>query len=267
MAATTVNGPEPSRRARYGARVRALDWDGYPNCRDLGGLPTPSGPTRTGRIARGPRRELLTTTGWAQARRWGLRTVVDLRCADEVGRQDGDPTPEPTPLQSIELILAPTEDHANLEFRKTCFPILDSPEYWPHNLRILPDLVLRTLEAIAAATPGVLVHCSAGRDRTGMITALLLANAGVAPELIADDYAESVRAMAGTRSNSPTPDRQTRWGPTEVATWLAETRPLVVAFARRIDEHLEEIGLRHAQRDRLRSLLLSPGRGDRGVWN
>lgn len=237
--------------------MRALGWDGYPNCRDLGGLPTPSGPTQSGRIARGPRRELLTATGWAQARLWGLRTVIDLRCAGEVGRQDGDPTPEQTPLHEIEMILAPTEDHANPEFRKTCFPILDSPEYWPHNLRILPDLVRRTLETIASAKPGILVHCSAGRDRTGMITALLLANAGVAPELIADDYEESVRAMAGAQSNSPTLDRQSSWGPTEVATWLAETRPLVVAFAWGINEHLERVGLHHPDRDNLRSLLLT----------
>lgn len=60
------------------------------------------------------------------------------------------------------------------EFRAVCLPILDSPEYWQHNVRILPDLVRKTLEAIAASVPGVFVHCAAGRDRTGMISALLL---------------------------------------------------------------------------------------------
>jgi protein-tyrosine phosphatase len=237
--------------------MRALDWDGYPNCRDLGGLPTSSGMTRPGRVARGPRRELLTTTGWTQARSWGLHTVIDLRCAEEVGLRDGDPTPDPASLDGIEIISAPTEDHANAEFRRTCFPILDSPEYWPHNLRILPDLVRRTLEAIADAEPGILIHCSAGRDRTGMITALLLADAGATPEAIANDYAESVRTMASAYSNSPTPDRQTTWGPAEVANWLDKTRPLVINFVTDVNRNLEQVGLRHTERDHLRSLLLT----------
>ena len=236
--------------------MRTLDWDGYLNCRDLGGLPTPSGPTRRGRIARGARRELLTTAGWAQARAWGLRTIVDLRCADEVGPRNGDPTPNRDILNGVGIILSPTEDHANSEFRRTCFPMLDSPGYWPHNLRILPNLVRRTLEAIAGAEPGLLIHCSAGRDRTGMITALLLAHAGVAPDVIADDYAESVHIMAGAQSNSPTRDRQSTWGPTEIADWVAETRSLVIEFAAHPDQHLEQVGLGYADRDRLRSLLL-----------
>lgn len=240
-------------------RVRALDWDGYRNCRDLGGLPTSSGLTRPGRVARGPRRELLTTAGWAQARSWGLRTVVDLRCADEVGPRDGDPVPDPAALDGIVVVPAPTEDHGDAEFRRTCFPILDSPAYWPHNLRILPDLVRRTLEAVADAEPGVLVHCSAGRDRTGMVTTLLLANAGATPEAIADDYAASVRAMAGgAPSNAPTPDRQAGWGTEEVARWLTATRPLVVDFAAGVRRHLDQVGLRPTAREHLRALLLAP---------
>lgn len=203
--------------------MRTLVWDGYLNCRDLGGLATPSGSTQPGRVARGPRRELLTTTGWAQARAWGLHTVIDLRCADEVGARDGDPGPDTGVLDGIDIILSPTEDHASVEFRQVCFPILDSPEYWPHNLRILPGMVRRTLETIACAEPGILIHCSAGRDRTGMITTLLLANAGVAPDVIADDYAESVRAMAGAQTHSPTHDRQSLWNSGEAADWLAKS--------------------------------------------
>ena len=237
--------------------MRTLDWDGYLNCRDLGGLATPSGSTQPGRVARGPRRELLTTTGWTQARAWGLHTVIDLRCADEIGARDGDPIPDMGDLDEIDVVLSPTEDHANPEFREVCFPILDSPEYWPHNLRILPGMIHRTLEAIAHAKPGILIHCSAGRDRTGMITTLLLANAGVAPDVIADDYAESVRAMAGLNANSPTQDRQSLWNSAEVADWLAQAVPLVMNFAAEIDRHMQCAGLDHNERNRLRALLLT----------
>lgn len=97
----------------------------------------------------------------------GLVTVVDLRGSSETGRRDGDPSIGPSVLDGITVVSAPTEDHDNAEFRQVCFPILDSPEYWPHNLRILPHLVLATSTAIAAARPGVLVHCSAGGTGPG----------------------------------------------------------------------------------------------------
>lgn len=238
--------------------MRTLSWDGYRNCRDLGHLPTPTGRTQPGRVARGPRRELLTSTGWTQARAWGLNTVIDLRCADEIGPRDGDPKPDPAAMDAVTVIASPTEDHANAEFRRTCFPILDSPAYWPHNLRILPKMVRRTLERISEAQPGTLIHCSAGRDRTGLITALLLGTAGVAPHHIADDYAESITAMAGAQTNSPTPDRQTDWSPAQVADWIAKTRPLVIDFATDVDRHLDHITLSETHRDRLRALLLAP---------
>ncbi|WP_243399087.1 tyrosine-protein phosphatase [Cryobacterium zongtaii] len=191
--------------------MRALAWNGYLNARDLGGLPTPlsvTGSTIFKRIARGPRRELLTTAGWEQAREWGLAAVVDLRCAYEVGSREGDPDLRDEQLQEFTVVNAPTEDQDDAEFRETCFPILDSPKYWRHNWRILPGLVRNALDAIAAADGGLLVHCSAGRDRTGMISTLLLGNAGVSPVDVAADYAESVRALAGASTHAPTPDRQ-----------------------------------------------------------
>jgi hypothetical protein len=237
--------------------VRDLVWDGYLNARDLGGLPTPlsaTGATRFGRVARGPRRELLTETGWRDAHGWGLAAVVDLRCAHEVGLRDGDPVVAPETLDAVPVVYAPTEDQDDPEFRETCFPILDSPEYWRHNWRILPHLVLGTLTAIADAPHGLLVHCSAGRDRTGMISALLLSNAGVAPAVVAADYAESVRAMAGAKSHAPH-DRQATWGTDEVDEWIALTAPIVEDVAADVDAAFATIGADAELRVRLRGRL------------
>lgn len=237
--------------------MRDLSWDGYPNCRDLGGLPTASGArTQYGRIARGPRRELLSPAGWAAARAWGLRTVVDLRCPYETGAQPGDP--EQTDPGEVAVVSSPTEDHTNEEFRRVCFPILDSPAYWPHQVEILPGMLRDTLVRVAQARPGILVHCSAGRDRTGLVCALLLATAGVAAELIADDYATSVRVMAQVASHSPTADQHQGRSPEQVEQWVGQTRPLVLDFVAATDRHLAAIGLQPAVRDRLRTLLLAP---------
>jgi hypothetical protein len=238
--------------------VRNLVWDGYLNARDLGGIATPlssTGATIFRRVARGPRRELLSEEGWREARRWGLSSVVDLRCAYEIGAREGDPDVATEVMTTFSVINAPTEDQDDPEFREVCFPILDSPEYWRHNWRILPDLVRGALSAIADAPAGVLVHCSAGRDRTGMISALLLSNAGVAPRDVAADYAESVRAMAGATAHSPTKDRQAAWGSDEVENWILETSPIVEDLAADPDAAFATIGASPELRLRLRALL------------
>jgi len=239
--------------------MRQLAWDGYRNARDLGGLPTPlseTGETLFGRVARGPRREMLTDAGWSDARSWGLSAVVDLRCEHEVGSRDGDPVVNPSSFAGVLVTNAPTEDQDDPELREVCFPILDSPEYWRHNWRILPDLVLRSLRAIASSPAGVLVHCSAGRDRTGMISTLLLSNAGVAPDDVAGDYAESVRAMAGVPTHAATGDRQAAWTPPQVEAWISETAPIVGDVASDPDAAFDAIGADEDLRTRLRGMLV-----------
>jgi len=237
--------------------MRNLNWDGLRNTRDLGGLPTPlssTGRTILGRVARGPRRELITTAGWDAAMRWGLKSVVDLRSADETGARGSDPDAQPP--SELVIALAPTEDQTHPEFRAVCLPILDSPEYWQHNVRILPDLLRGSLEAVASSEPGVLVHCAAGRDRTGMISAILLANAGVSVDYIVADYELSVRAMAGAAQHGgPSHDRQALWSPDEVTTWLSEVTPHVRDFVADPDTVLDALAVDAGTRRSLRELL------------
>ena len=237
--------------------MRTLDWDGVGNLRDLGGLPTPlssTGMTRAGRVARGPRREGFTASGWDAAAAWGLRAIVDLRNADEVGRRPSDP--DSAPHARLVIAAAPTDDRTDPEFCAVCLPILGSPEYWHHNARILPARVRGALEAIAAAEPGVLVHCSAGRDRTGMVSALLLANAGVSGDDIFSDYSESVRAMAGAAlRGGSSEDWQAEWVPEETEAWLVEIEPHVLEFVAERDSMFELVQAAPETRSRLRALL------------
>lgn len=236
-----------------------LAWDGYVNARDLGGLPTHlarNGETVMGRIARGPRREWLTAAGWDAARAWGLASVVDLRCAYEVGAQDSDPNVSTATIEGLVFANTPTEDHSDPDFREACFPILDSPEYWRHNWRLQPHLVRASLDAIASAEPGVLVHCGAGRDRTGMISALLLGNAGVEPDAVADDYAASVRAMAGTANHAPTVDRQMGWSQDMVDHWLNDKVHIVREVAINAQDILDILKVSAGTRQSLRAMLV-----------
>ncbi|HEY6032238.1 MAG TPA: tyrosine-protein phosphatase, partial [Gaiellaceae bacterium] len=68
---------------------RALAWDGCVNVRDLGGLPTEDGGvTLRGAVVRSDNARRLSDAGWQALLDHGVRTVVDLRWADE---RDEDP--------------------------------------------------------------------------------------------------------------------------------------------------------------------------------
>src|SRR6185503_13533866 len=90
---------------------RQLDWDGCFNVRDLGGLPTTDGRvTRRGAVVRSDNVNRLTAVGWSQLQAYGVRTIIDLRDADERGP---DAAPRPVDLTTVEL---PLEDLTDTEF-------------------------------------------------------------------------------------------------------------------------------------------------------
>jgi len=73
-------------------------------------------------------------------------------------------------------------------------------------LQLRPDSVVGAVRAIACATGAVLVHCAAGKDRTGVIVALALDAAGVEREAIVADYlatAQRIDAIVARLVSSP----------------------------------------------------------------
>jgi protein-tyrosine phosphatase len=170
-----------------------LDWDGCRNVRDLGGFATPLGTTAYGVFVRSDNARELTPAGWAAARDYGIRAVLDLRSEPECA---ADPPAEPG-LEHRRLSLFDHFDgdasyRADLLARVQGLGPADS-----HRLLYGEALELnaaRFAEAVgflAAAAGGVLFHCAGGKDRTGMLTALLLRLVGVPIEAVEDDYVRS----------------------------------------------------------------------------
>ncbi len=177
---------------------RTLLWDGCLNVRDLGGLPLVGGGwTRYRQIVRGDNVRRLTGTGWAALRACGVRTAIDLRWADE---QAEDP-PDDVPIDVVHVPLLGEYDPAysqglDLRMEGLAGPARAAAAYTEFVDRFRPHIAA-AIDAVAAASAGgVLIHCVEGKDRTGILSGLLLRLARVRDDAIADDYALTERNLA-----------------------------------------------------------------------
>jgi protein-tyrosine phosphatase len=242
--------------------TRRLAWEGLLNARDLGGYPAAGGrETRWGAVVRSDSLAALTGAGRAALAGYGVRAIVDLRLPDELARHP-NPYAEPG-------------DHG---ITYTNVSILDPAAGYPPDTLTLAENYLWTLDRFAgyvaevmaavAGAPegGVLIHCAAGKDRTGLISALLLGLVGVPAATIAADYALTAELLR------PRDQEWLEHGPGE----RAEREALLARFAptaeimlevldgldRRyggVERYLAAAGVSAADLQRLRDRLLAPG--------
>jgi protein-tyrosine phosphatase len=180
-------------------RDRTLLWDGCLNIRDLGGHPTEDGGfTRFGAVVRADSIRKLSEEGWREVVDYRIATIVDLRFHSEL---DADP-PQELPVEVVHVPVFP-------EPGSPVWPEIDAiARAAGDHAAVTSTFYLELLErsgprfaeaitAVAEAPPGgVLVHCTAGKDRTGLVAALLLRLAGVALPEIGADYAITERNLA-----------------------------------------------------------------------
>jgi protein-tyrosine phosphatase len=240
-------------------RIGALEIDGLVNLRDVGGMPIERGGlTRHGRLLRSDSPHSLSTAGRDALVALGVSTVVDLRTASE---RESHPSPllDVAGVRGVHAPIFTDED----EFPAGMVTAGDVYGWW---LRDLGPAVGAAMTAIAdsQAAP-ILVHCHAGKDRTGVVVALVLLLAGVGVDAIADDYALSGVQLADmlARDHASAVDR----GMDDV---LAERlftvrREAMVETVERIEtEHhgaahlLRSLGLDEQSVERLRRLLVAP---------
>ncbi|MEV8373944.1 tyrosine-protein phosphatase [Kribbella sp. NPDC056861] len=228
---------------------RELSWDGAVNARDLGGLPAGSGTIQPGRVYRSARPDLLTEDGWQQLEQAGVGTVIDLRNDHE--RLE---------VRVLDVVHHhPIEDQQDTEFMAVWGERLDSPAYYSEALRRWPGLITSVFARIADAPEGgVLVHCKAGRDRTGMIIAMLLQLVGTPVADILDDYELSLRTINAYYEATPAAG-ETPLTPAELEQHCADNCLALIAFLGSTDVagYLTNSGLTFEQLDRLRERLLA----------
>ena len=203
-----------------------IELEGLANLRDVGGLPTTDGGKIVpGRLLRSDNLQTLTQADIEQLLGMGVTDVVDLRSDYErastgpgpltrtdvrrhelslfreeepgVGEDKPDVRPEVLPEEALPWVdLEPSVQLGN-----------DVASVYFSYLVDRPDSILAALRAIAYAPGAALVHCAAGKDRTGTVVALALTLAGTERDAVVADYAassERVREVVDRLRASPT---------------------------------------------------------------
>jgi protein tyrosine/serine phosphatase len=183
---------------------RWIELDGVVNMRDVGGLPTTDGgAVATGRLLRSDNLQDLSESDVEALERLGVTDVVDLRSNVELTLEG------PGPLRARDL----THHHHSLfrddvrdvsaeealvlpwskkdQAAADAAPRLDD-DYWAsHYLGYLahrPDSISAALGVVARSSGATIVHCAAGKDRTGTVVGLALSVAGVSDDDVVADY-------------------------------------------------------------------------------
>ncbi|HYK94375.1 MAG TPA: tyrosine-protein phosphatase [Candidatus Dormibacteraeota bacterium] len=247
-------------------RTRTITWDGCVNVRDLGGLPTEDGgETRSGRIIRADNLGALTAGGWRSLQRHGIERIVDLRWPEEAAE---DP-PRGVAIEVVPVSVLGETMEASLDYLRELDAHLDSvDDVADHYAWSYVEFLERNRErfgqafvAIAEADGPVVIHCMGGKDRTGLVAALLLRLAGVSLDEIGRDYALSGPNLALTLESwlddAPTAvDRRRREKLSQTpADTMRRVIPVIEARHGSVAGYLQAGGLSTAQVERLRTRL------------
>ena len=227
-------------------------WDACLNVRDLGGLPCGDSRLSRGKLIRSSIIGTLSQAGRDAVRDHGIRSVIDLRTAEEVAE-----TPSPY-RDGASYRHAPFTAARTMGLHRAAVAGTMSDEL--RRLAVADGGLALAMQAIAESEPGIVIHCLAGRDRTGIVVALTLAAIGVADEEIvadyvmsdvelADDYAQFTALHPDQTEIIETAIEQRAWTMREVLTTLR----LAFGGAR---SYLGIAGVASGQVDRIQAKLL-----------
>ena len=159
------------------------------NCRELGGMPLRDGHVfRSGLFLRsGAPSELKTREEFEQVKAYGVKNVIDFRGVTELERCGNPFRDDPdTNFYSIPLFIGDPGDVNNdtMQFLRTHH----LGDYYVIIMEQLGDKVAQVLRVLLNAEGLTLYHCAHGKDRTGVISAILYLIAGADREDIVTNY-------------------------------------------------------------------------------
>ncbi|GAA1512175.1 protein-tyrosine phosphatase [Agromyces terreus] len=231
------------------------------NFRDVGGLPAASGTVRDGVLFRSDGLSRLGEAGRRKLTELGVGIVIDLRDEQEVERM-----PDDIDGLGLEVLRLPVFEGSGASQGAAGVSL---EELYERIVTKHASVVVAAVREIASAGDrAVVVHCTAGKDRTGVVVALALLAVGVDRESVIADYARTEANLAGEwleemvgligRYGVPdTPALRTLMGgsPREAIEGVIESVERANGSAR---EYLLANGLTLAELSALEGLLISP---------
>ena len=179
---------------RSGSPSRLLPLVGAFNFRDLGGYPTVDGRrTRWGKVFRSDTLHELSDDDLEVIRSLGLRTVVDLRTKGEAER-DGRGVLQTEPIHYVNLSVLPEEGGESVAAPPAEDSGVGARYLW--YLEAGAEALSTAFQLVADdGTHPLVFHCTAGKDRTGVLSALVLGCLGVDRQTIIDDYMQTAAVL------------------------------------------------------------------------
>ena len=162
-------------------------FEGCFNFRDIGGYRTrDGGVVRWHRYYRGGRQDRMTSADLSRLASLGIKTQIDLRRPDEAAEQGRGPLPE---LGAKYENLAVIPEGGSDKLSKLVGDTAISGKRYLGYLEFGPEVWIKMFRLFANADDHpMLIHCTAGKDRTGVSTAFLLSVLGVERDIIEADY-------------------------------------------------------------------------------
>lgn len=192
--------------------TRWIELEGVVNMRDMGDLPTSDGRrTRTGRLIRSDNLQDLSPTSVSHlVDVLGVTDVIDLRSTLEHRVTGEGPLRKAGLAHHHHSLVVESDDDSRtvdealaLRFQPDGAggrpkPVRDADFWGRHYTGYVtqrPDSVGAALAAVSRSTGGAIVHCAAGKDRTGTVVGMALSVAGVPDEEIVADYVLSAERI------------------------------------------------------------------------
>lgn len=178
-----------------------IELEGAVNVRDLGGLPTVDGlKTARARLLRADNLQELSAADVRKlVRDIGVTTVVDLRSSSELAAEGPAPLDAVAGVRHAHHPVLPEVGSrtdvvadallARVRMDESRYPRDPVCGHYLGYLEDRPDQVVGALRSVAHAGGAAVVHCAAGKDRTGVVVALALTAAGVPADAVVADYA------------------------------------------------------------------------------
>ncbi|HEY2556225.1 MAG TPA: tyrosine-protein phosphatase, partial [Diaminobutyricibacter sp.] len=170
--------------------ARRIPVPGTYNFRDVGGYSASGGTIRSGKLFRSDGIHALGDTGKDELRELGVGVVIDLRDDFEVEAMPDDLTG-----LDVQVLRLPVFEGSGKSQDSVGITL---EALYERIVTLHSDVVAAALRELAhSGEKAVLIHCTAGKDRTGIVVALALLAVGVDRETVIADYAESEANLRG----------------------------------------------------------------------